>query len=334
MTISVLIPTYRRPADLRRCLAALARQERRADQVIVVAREDDDESRACFESMAPIAAEQTLVRVREPGVVAAMNAGVAHATGDVVALTDDDAAPWPDWLARIERYFAGDERLGGVGGRDWIYRDGQLDNGRATRCGELRWWGRLTSGHHHAAPGIPREVHVLKGVNCAYRTPLLNRFGFDARLAGAGAQVHWELSLGLALRRDGWTLLFDPGLGVDHYPAARFDEDQRGRFNGVAQRNATANETMVLAEHLPAVQRAVYLAWAGLIGTSAAPGLLQVPRLMLSGQRRVLPRWWATLRGRVAGLRMYRRSRRAAGAASTTTELLNSHPLVVNGGTR
>jgi hypothetical protein len=41
MDISVIIPSYRRCEDLDRCLRALARQQRPADEVVVVARADD-----------------------------------------------------------------------------------------------------------------------------------------------------------------------------------------------------------------------------------------------------------------------------------------------------
>ncbi|MGF6982009.1 GT2 family glycosyltransferase [Paraburkholderia atlantica] len=48
MKLTVLVPTYRRPADLARCLAALERQSRAPDEVIVVARVDDDATHACL----------------------------------------------------------------------------------------------------------------------------------------------------------------------------------------------------------------------------------------------------------------------------------------------
>ena len=48
MKITVLVPTYRRPDDLCRCLDALKTQERPADQVIVTVREDDAETAAFF----------------------------------------------------------------------------------------------------------------------------------------------------------------------------------------------------------------------------------------------------------------------------------------------
>ncbi|MEC5406618.1 glycosyltransferase [Paraburkholderia sp. MPAMCS5] len=41
MKVSVIVPAHRRTADLARCLAALDTQERRPDEIIVVARHDD-----------------------------------------------------------------------------------------------------------------------------------------------------------------------------------------------------------------------------------------------------------------------------------------------------
>ena len=44
MKITVLIPTYRRPKDLGRCLEALQKQTRPADEVLVVVRNTDAET--------------------------------------------------------------------------------------------------------------------------------------------------------------------------------------------------------------------------------------------------------------------------------------------------
>ena len=154
-----------------------------------------------------------------------------------------------------------------------------------------------------AAAGPPREVAVVKGVNMAFRAEALRAVGgFDTRLRGTGAQVHWELAVCLAIRRAGWKVVFDPALGVDHFPAARFDEDQRGRFNADAQRNMVFNETLVLAEHLGGVRRLAFVVWAFLVGTRGSPGIVQVPRLRWLGDRHAVRRWWATVVGRVAGI--------------------------------
>ena len=46
MKIVIVIPTYRRPKDLQRCLTALETQTQQADEVLVVVRNNDEETQA------------------------------------------------------------------------------------------------------------------------------------------------------------------------------------------------------------------------------------------------------------------------------------------------
>ena len=122
MIITVLVPTYHRPKDLGRCLEALEKQTRAPNEVLVVARDGDTETLGLLQSVnrGSLLALRT-VTVTKPGLVAALNAGLDAASGDVIAITDDDAAPHPDWLARIEAHFQADTKVGGVGGGDWVH---------------------------------------------------------------------------------------------------------------------------------------------------------------------------------------------------------------------
>ena len=295
MSITVIVPTYRRPADLCRCLEALKAQKRPADQVVVTVREDDSETNTFLCSYHAGLLPLQIVTLTVPGVIAAMSAGLAQATGDIVALTDDDTAPYPDWLARIEAHFAADPKVGGVGGRDW-----QANDHRSRKViGKIQWHGRVI-GNHHLGVGAAREVDVLKGANCAYRAVPLKQIGFETRLRGEGAQVHWELALGLSMRRAGWKLIYDPVAAMDHFPAQRFDEDanHRGIFSALGLTNSVHNETLILLTHLPPIRRAAYLLWALLVGTWADPGLLQAPRLLARRDKNVWQRLCATYKGR------------------------------------
>ncbi len=99
---SVVIPSRDRPAQLRRCLAALAQLENPRDQfeVIVV----DDGSRQPYDHVVAEfsdAMQLRLLRRGGNGPGQARNAGVSIALGRFVALTDDDCAPAPDWISRL-----------------------------------------------------------------------------------------------------------------------------------------------------------------------------------------------------------------------------------------
>src|SRR6266702_3200083 len=122
MRLSVLVPTYRRPADLSRCLSALAAQTRVPDEIIIVTHSEDIDTLALLARQQEILPLRT-VTVDRSGVVAKLNRGLSVCQGDIVAITDDDAAPRPDWLARIEAHFRDDARIGAAGGRDFVHQD-------------------------------------------------------------------------------------------------------------------------------------------------------------------------------------------------------------------
>lgn len=300
MDVTVIVPTYRRPLDLARCLAALRVQRHAPAAVLVTLRDDDEEGRALTAELASSWDALRPVRVERTGVVAAMNAALRESTGDLVALTDDDAEPQADWLERIVRAFAEHSDVAGVGGRD----DQAGVTGAEAVVGRLQWFGRAI-GNHHVGVGPAREVDILKGVNCAFRLSVVRAIAFDERLRGKGAQVHWELALCLAIRRAGWRLLYDPAIRVRHHIGVRHDADQlhRGRFDVAPHEDAVFNETLALAEHFRGIRRVVLIAWTTLVGTAESPGLVQLPRVLMREGRVAVKRWRATQRARRAGFR-------------------------------
>jgi glycosyltransferase involved in cell wall biosynthesis len=304
VTISVLIPTWRRPLELARCLRAVCAQSFQAKQIVVTVRRDDIETLHALERLlqsgdAPNGLE--VVVVEPMPLVAAMTAGLAQTNGTLVALTDDDAEPRLDWLERIVEHFR-DPTVGGVGGRDWQLAE-RWDE---PKVGIVSWYGR-TIGNHHLGAGPARGVELLKGVNCCFRGDELRRMGFDRRLRGKGNVSHWEMSLCLAFRQAGWQLLYDPLIAVDHNMALRHDGDinARGGFAVDSFIDSVHNETLALLGYLSPIRRAAFLAWAAALGTGESPGLAQLLRLELKGRPQSLARWRATIVGRCAGMRSY-----------------------------
>ena len=102
---SVIIPTYRRPSQLRSCLRALAALEYPPDRFEVVVVDDGGGG-----PLHEVAAESgvRIVRVIEQsnrGPAAARNTGARHAGGTLLAFTDDDCVPTVGWLAALARQF-------------------------------------------------------------------------------------------------------------------------------------------------------------------------------------------------------------------------------------
>lgn len=99
---SIIIPTYNRPGPLASCLEALARLDYPKDrfEVIVV----DDGGTADLEQVTTAMQDRiaiSLIRQENAGPGTARNTGAGQAKGDMLAFTDDDCAPAPDWLRRI-----------------------------------------------------------------------------------------------------------------------------------------------------------------------------------------------------------------------------------------
>ena len=288
--VSVIVPTYRRPTHLRACLEGLRAQSRPAREVVVVRRAGDEETRRVVAEHEPGSLVEVVVDV--PGVLAAMHAGIERATGNVIAFSDDDVVPRPDWLARLLEHLA-DPGVGGVGGRDHTPQSVPPfteDVGRISR------WGKLV-GNHHVGAGPARDVDVIKAVG-AYRREAL---ALPAGLRGEGAQVHFEVALCLWARNHGWRLVYDPSIVVDHHPAPRYDADRRGAPTFRAVRDATYNfvACLLTLERGLFVRRAVF---GVVVGDRSMPGLARAALALAQREWPTVRQLPASLLGQIEAL--------------------------------
>ncbi|MGD1875006.1 MAG: glycosyltransferase family 2 protein [Mastigocoleus sp.] len=305
ITISAIVPTYRRPDDLARCLEALKQQNRPCDEVLVTVRDNDSQTWKFLKTFDPAPLNMKTITVTVGGVIAALNAALEAASGDIITVTDDDGAPHRDWFEKLEKYYLSDQKIGAVGGRDWVYWQGKLlDDGESEIVGKIQWFGRAI-GKHHIGVGAAREVDILKGVNMSFRRCAIADIGFDERMWGSGAQVHFEMSLCLTIKRQGWKIIYDPAIAVDHYPAQRFDEDKRDRLNKTALTNAVHNETLVLLEYLPFLRRLVFILWSILVGTQEALGFVQWLRFVPKEGKLAGQKFLTSVQGRIQGFQSW-----------------------------
>jgi O-antigen biosynthesis protein len=196
--ISVVICSYNGVRTVRDTLDGLQMIDYPDFEVIVVDDGSTDETAAIAREY-PV----RLIRTANHGLSCARNVGLEHATGEIVAYTDDDARPDPHWLTFLATAFMNSHHVG-IGGPN-IAPPG---DGRIADCVAN-------------APGGP--VHVLltddvaehiPGCNMAFRKEHLHAIGgFDPRFRAAGDDVDicWRM------QERGWTIGFSPAALVWHH---------------------------------------------------------------------------------------------------------------------
>jgi glycosyltransferase involved in cell wall biosynthesis len=116
--ISVVIPTYKRPDLLGKCLTALAEQSfGRSDYEVIVV--SDGYDAVTEEAVKRLQASSTVIRYyhlpQKKGPAAARNMGWQKAKGTLIAFTDDDTIPDKDWLLGYWNTYNGEEEVAFTG---------------------------------------------------------------------------------------------------------------------------------------------------------------------------------------------------------------------------
>jgi len=292
--LTVIVPSFGRPDQLHQCLTALLCQVEPPAAIMAVVRPDDQSTRQC---VASFGAAVTEVLVTTHGVLAAMTVGLQATATEWVAFTDDDATPPPSWTAAL-REAAAEPSVVGVGGRDVLYDGEQPRTTTLTAdVGRITTMGRIV-GNHHRGTGPPRDVMVLKGVNCAYRADLL---GLPTNLHGSGAQVHFEVAVGLNLLVHG-RLRYDPAITVLHRPGARRDDDTRTAPSAQATADTAYNATFVMTARSRhhALLRGLRTV---LVGDRTSPGLLRGLVALMRRDHALVAKIRPSLRGTFGAIR-------------------------------
>lgn len=222
-TVTVVVPVLDDADQLRDCLAALARQTRPADEVIVVDNGSADASvRVALDAGATVLHEP----VRAIGAASAR--GYDAASGHVIARIDSDTLVPPDWLAHATGWFA-DPRVTAV-----------------TGPGQLRGLGPIATRFWQFA--YMRAYFVLVRASLA-RPPLFGSNMLFRRTAWVAVRgrVHREDpgvhdDIDLALQFDpAWRTVFDRRLVVSVSGAPVRDA------LGLVRRTRKALHTMIVA---------------------------------------------------------------------------------------
>ncbi|MFH1189377.1 MAG: glycosyltransferase [Candidatus Omnitrophota bacterium] len=215
MKTSVIIPTYRRPGQLKDCIESLLKQRRLPDEIVVVVTAGDTDTYEMLEkhqATRPAACPIKIASIVPLNIVYAENKGCEAAKGDIICFIDDDAVAPENWIEAMLRHYEGDPSVGGVGG-PVISVVGDTPIIEYTDIfSRMTWFGRRIT-NTAKIPVKTQEVHILRGANMSFRREAMVRF--DEHLL-----PYWrrfEDDLCLSIRERGYKLICDPALGVLHY---------------------------------------------------------------------------------------------------------------------
>jgi len=217
---SVVVPTHRRPEQLARCLAALAAQlpPPGGFEVVVVA-----DGEPAPPAAVPPGLDVRLLHQPQAGPAAARNRGARAARGRLLAFTDDDCRPRPDWLnALVARLHDRPDAL--VGGRVVNAVAGSLPAAAAQLT--------VDAVYAHSAGG-PGAFFTTNNAGMA-ADAFAALGGFDVRFPLAAAE---DRDLGDRARAAGHPLVFAPEAVVEHHHALtlrRFARQQHAYGRGAA----------------------------------------------------------------------------------------------------
>jgi GT2 family glycosyltransferase len=287
--VSVVIPTWNGRELLDGTLRALAGQRFADFGTIVV---DNGSTDGTIEHL----------RQRHPGVevvalpgnhgfARAVNAGIAGAPGDYIALLNNDVEPEPDWLGELVAALDGVPRAGSAAAKLMMLRE----PGRIDGAGDLVTWYGATwrRGHGESDLGQYDEPGLAASACAAaalYRRAALEAVGpFDESFFAYLEDADWGLRAQLA----GWPCLWVPGAVAYHLGGAT------SRRMGDLETELIARNTVALV--LKSFPAGRLVAWAPLIVGYQVWVLGQA--VGRGSWRAVLRGWSAAFRGLPATLR-------------------------------
>ena len=115
--LTVAISTRDRPNALRRCLTALLSGGVLPAEIVIVDQSRDGRTRQIVEEYQTGPVSIRYIAHAGSGLGTSQNIAIGHAKCPVVAVTDDDCVPTAEWIATIERSFAGPDAVDVLTGR-------------------------------------------------------------------------------------------------------------------------------------------------------------------------------------------------------------------------
>jgi len=225
-------------------LPSLAAQTYRDFEIVVVDNASTDDS-IVYLQRSWSAARVVSAGPQNVGVTAALNVCVAAASGEFVALLNNDIELDPNWLGELVAALEHDPQLGSAAGKlRNYYRRSELDGAGDVflrgGVGGKRGNGELDRGQYER----PDEVLCPTGGAGLYRAAALAAVGpFDEWLHAYYEDIDW----GLRAQALGFRCRYVPSAVAYHMDGATTGGRRSSEYHSLQQRNALA----VLIENVP-----------------------------------------------------------------------------------
>lgn len=206
--VSVIVPTFEDPR-LTGCLEALSAQQLPDGVSVEIVVVDNGSATAPDDLVASIPGARLLVETKR-GSYAARNTGVADSRGSVIAFTDSDCRPRPDWIAAALARLDAEPGIDAVAGRVATVVEGHEPRTPA------EWWDMLEA--------FPQERYVRLGFGVTANLVVRRAAGDDVDWFDAEAVSGGDALFGRALGSHGHRLAYEPSAVVEHPARSDWDE--------------------------------------------------------------------------------------------------------------
>jgi glycosyltransferase involved in cell wall biosynthesis len=200
MKCSILICTYNRHQLLEKAIRSIVNAAEKPDELIIVNGGDEKADQVIQSFIGSSGDWIKLVKTVNKNLAASRNVGLKNCSGDIIAMTDDDAQVFPDWISRIKQAHQEHPEAGAIGGAV-IGTNTDSMVGKVADIITFPIWKS------------PCYVRTLPGVNISYKKAVLTQIGWqdETLFRGEDVDFNWRL-LNL-----GHKIYFDPAIKVYHY---------------------------------------------------------------------------------------------------------------------
>lgn len=208
LSASIIVPSFHRPEGIQKILTMLSLLcEKEGAELLLV-----DQSGYDLQKIESITrnCDFKYVRLAEPNLPAARNAGAENSSGEILLFIDDDAEPQEGWIAAHLAPFA-DPQIGCVGGR--VIDTNAKGNSKVPVTYNSR------TGEYVADFGcdVAQETISFPGGNSAIRKKAWEQIRFDP-IYKANAYFE-EVDFAFRARKKGWKIFYEPKAAIIHQPS-------------------------------------------------------------------------------------------------------------------